>query len=171
MKKRVQIVLATTAVSLFICGIASAQPIRTGLATYFSGPQGCPTGKVLNSLYCQGPYCSDIYGYCVTPTPSVTGSDEWTNWVSSGEIWCDYGHVANGFEVSGVYSPYVRLRCIELSGATQNEGRCYWSDWFSEEWGDGDDYYAVCDYRHYVHGAECSGTNCDNMRIRCCRYD
>ena len=38
-----------------------------------------------------------------------------------------------------------------------------WTDWFSEELGE----YVSCEDTQYISQMECSGTKCDNIRLRC----
>ena len=164
MKKHLRIVLATAAFSMVVSGIATAD--TNIFATYFSGPAICPYTGVTSGLACQGPYCSDLGAPCVVALPGTTSNTKWTGWYSSGDFYCDPGWVVDGFQLYGVYSPYVSLHCVQLWEAVQDENKCYWTDYFSEESPNS----RTCASNYYVHGMSCSGANCDNMRIRCCKY-
>ena len=164
MKRRMQIILAAAVFSMLLSGIATAQP--TLYATYFTGPVTCPYPGVTKSLACIGSYCGDLASECVFSFPGATEQTEWKGWFSSGDSYCNPGWVVDGFEVYGVWSPWVRLHCVELYQAVQDENKCYWTDYFSEE----DNNSRTCAPAYYTHGMSCSGTNCDFMRLRCCKY-
>jgi hypothetical protein len=112
----------------------------------------------------------------------------WTNYVSdegSPQAFCGFwNESAIGFSCTGGFCDNVRLRCETLPfGSTLNSADDYWSGWFSEE-SDGvegitsfgwyarfDENYHVCHYAHanpgFVSGIQCSGSNCDNVKIEC----
>jgi hypothetical protein len=114
----------------------------------------------------------------------------WTNYVSdegSPQTYCaNWNEAAVGFSCTGNYCDNVRLLCETLPfGATLNPADDYWTSWFSEEdsgfesvtsagwYAHSGDNYRVCNPANlnpgFVSGIQCSGNNCDNVKIECTR--
>lgn len=185
MRRRIQIVLTTAVVSMFMCGIASA--VVTPWANESPGNeyQYCDAGLVATAIQCQGEYCAEIRGDCFTPLPSLTGTSYNTSAYSEedGRFYCSPGYVVRGFDVSGWDNrgDNISLNCAQVSTSWE-EDTCTWTDWFSEELMNtppadqdppttgyaGD--YVYCPTNAYIHGMECDGGWCDNMRLYCCTY-
>ena len=173
MKNRVKIMLATMVVSLFACGVAYALS-WTGWASEHNEWRNCSNGdEVAFSLYCQGGYCAEIQSQCKAPTFDVVSSDTYRQSTYFSEetdpAYCAPGYVVNGFDVDGwdYNGDNIALSCIRLNNVLENN--CEWTDWISEE----DPNNVSCSSvlsDSYIHGMECDGGWCDNMRLFCCDY-
>jgi len=183
MKRQIQIALTTVVVSMFMSGIAAAQV--TPWANEGNGYQYCAAGVVATGFQCQGGWCAEIRAACEDLVLDLTGEDYTTDYFSEeqGRFYCSPGYVVRGFDVAGWddRGDNISLYCAQVDTDYQ-EGTCTWTDWFSEELTNtppavqdppstnyaGD--YVFCPSNTFVHGMECDGDWCDNMRLNCCPY-
>ncbi|MBN2527314.1 MAG: hypothetical protein JXR76_13045 [Deltaproteobacteria bacterium] len=130
--------------------------------------------------------CKTGEGYCGAIRPTCAGSSEfflgdiyWSDYFSEeeGQEFCAPGYVVYGLDCDGNRDrcDNVALKCIELIDAVQDESKCHWTSWISEEPTPipSNNYagnYVECGSTEYIHGVECAGGWCDNMRLYCCEY-
>ncbi len=181
MKRHLQTILAATVVSLFMCQIASALS-STEWAGEFNEWRNCGnSAEVAYTLDCRGGYCAAIRSQCEEPSsgvlPDVTYQTDYYS-EEDGQFYCAPGYVVNGFDVDGWDNrgDDIALSCIGLDNV--EESTCRWTGWISEETSASTPSPYVgntvsCeDYvpDSYIHGMECDGGWCDNMRLFCCNY-
>ena len=139
----------------------------------------CGARTVAFALSCTGDYCAGIQPECWGVSGFFIGQYYWTNHFSEeqGQAFCAPGYVVEGLDCDGYDNRCddVAMRCVELVGAVQDESKCFWTPWISEEpTPDPLNDYAgdtvSCGATAYIHGIECDGGWCDNMRLRCCDY-
>jgi len=184
MKSRIETVLSAVVLSMCISGVAAASSTNWASEAPFNGYQLClDVTEVAGSLACSGEYCAEIMADCYTPGP-VMGATTQTPYFSEengGQGFCPSGSVVNGFDVAGYDNrgDNISLSCVELIDSVEDTPNCYWSEWISEEdpypgWGPlpyaGSSVSCDDPLNQYVHGMQCDGGWCDNMRIYCCPY-
>ena len=222
MKNRLQIVISTLIVSLFVGGIAAADETGWASEAQGNGMRTCPSGTVATSLHCAGDYCAMIDSECsynsdVTSNVKTTDSYSEENG-DHGKFYCEWDYVVTGFDVSGYdgFGDNIQLQCTKLSlSQSQNPSApnyildydakyCDWTPWISEEvdadpvnnplptwptnnpyrlWSTAQGYTNIVEcedieypvssgnfYQSFVHGMQCDGAYCDNMRLYCCAY-
>jgi hypothetical protein len=77
--------------------------------------------------------------------------------------FCD--GIVTGIGCSGSYCDNVRLRCSPFSSAGVSTSGCFWTASFSEEQGSE---VFPSDHFYVATGAQCTGSNCDNMSFFVC---
>lgn len=187
MRMQVRIVLSTVVVSMFMCGMASADVTPWANEDAGNGYQYCTsTDRGAVAFQCAGEWCAEIRADCYLFAPGFTGTTYNTSYFSEeqGRLSCSPGYVVQGFDVSGWddRGDDISLNCAQVT-PPYIESSCEWTEWFSDEFTNtppsvqdppwtgyaGD--YVYCPPNAYVHGMECDGGWCDNMRLQCCEYD
>jgi len=74
---------------------------------------------------------------------------------------CPNGYYIVGIFCRGTYCDTKSLICMPYTNKFDPSARYYWSPWFSEERNGG-----VINKREFASGLGCSGSYCDNLRIK-----
>jgi len=135
-------------------------------------PIGCNGNNTLvNKAKCRGSKCDDIQWYC-EHSNGVRGSGQyWTGYFSEegasyggNSRTCLPGYWVTGLSCTGNYCDNIALQCTQMNNISWSASSCYWTSWFSEEYGGLQTFPGY----YYAVGAKCSGSNCDNMSYYVC---
>jgi hypothetical protein len=142
-------------------------PQKGGTASY------CDSGYAARGIDCFGDYCGAMQTTCcrynAQVPPSETHQD--SRWFSE-EGPNNSQETATGF-VSGVlcggdHCDNLALREV-FSPQLENTGVCRWLPYFSEEPHPRE--YAMCSDDEFVVGAACRGSYCDDVSLKCCKFN
>ena len=136
------------------------------------GLKNCSSGYAVAGIRCGGGHCDNKQLYCC---PYLTQSDNARKTSASREISEESGGGRhNNFSTSSGFLGGLKCKgsnCDNLIGQLftssnlKNVGECYDTSYFSEE----GSAKGVCKEDWYVAGIACTGSYCDNLRLRCCK--
>ncbi len=169
--KRILVGFLSVTGLLLVCGAASADNDNITNWCWEGGGYNCDQcdgNSAAYSMQCQGGWCAAIQSNC-DHLNFTKANSWWTSYYSEedGAFYCPPGYIAQGFDLDGSDNrgDNVAINCVNIN-KPQNEDKCEWSDWFSEE-----DPKVFCNGRGYIHGLNCDGGWCDNMQLYCCEYE
>jgi len=150
---------------IFLCPCSYGSTCETW-GSWFSEEHGGYSdffGQAFNGMACNGGRCDNKkLHYCSERL--LEGSYTISGWFSDegGPYTCPSGHVLSGIRCDLGNCDNMKYYCqksrnFELTGSNS------WTDWFSEEQGD-----KFCPNQNdVVIGIQCTGKDCDNLRLNC----
>lgn len=133
-------------------------------------PASCPAGYAARGIRCRGGDCDDVSLFCC---PYIDGRDTRAGWGWSqffSEEQPNYRESSTGWVDSircrGSNCDDISLRFL-TTPYLSNSRVCTWTEAVSEEQRDG----AKCGTGWFVSGMRCTGDNCDNISLKCCKAE
>ncbi len=139
-------------------------------ASYFSeespSQHVCPGG--IEGVQCHHDYCDNIRLKCKSGTIVQREVEFSPHWISEEQpnstFECPSYSVAVGIRCKGAYCDNLSVRCDPVNLELLN---CQWSNWISEESGNGR--YNKAEWPdQFLVGLECKGSYCDDKRFKYC---
>jgi hypothetical protein len=133
-----------------------------------AGGVSCRSGYAARGMQCTGSNCDNVSLLCCPYSANVSGTGEtfeWSDYVSEEQ--------PGGFFYTDRVLAGVRCRgsrCDDMGGRmlrSPNLGtitNCRNTSFFSEEGFN----FALCEMDELITGLRCTGSNCDNVSLRCC---
>jgi len=130
----------------------------------------CPSGYALKGLNCSGSYCDNKELYCCPyhHTNDTESSTQYSSWFTDGDnnSYITNSKFISGLRCRGNYCDDISLRILQTPKLS-NIGQCFFMPRISEE-GSAE---SICPEGFFGAGMSCSGDYCDNVSLRCCRYE